>query len=79
LILFVESRPCPVRVYDADGNELNEVTMCNTDTGEVEQFVRKDGNLVVENGRYLRNRSFQKAPLTITKMDGELIAEDQTN
>ena len=45
----------PVRVFDGDGNELDNCTLVDTETGEVERFkVDADGNFLVHpNGKRL--------------------------
>ena len=81
MILFVEARPCPCRVFDANGVELNYVTFCNTETGEVEQFEYKEGEPVVSEDeqtgelRLNRVRAFHPSPLRIVKMNGEVLSD----
>lgn len=75
MIVTVETRECPYRVFDANGTELKHVLYCDTETGEVEQFETEDGVVVVVKDksnpgdfRFNRVRLFHPAPLRLEKM-----------
>jgi len=81
MLLFIESigvRPC--RVFDANGVELNYVTFCNTESGEVEQYkLSGDGNPILGKNGFVRIRSDHPAPLQIEKIEQPLGNDDCGN
>lgn len=58
----------PIKVFDANGIELEGLTFCNVKTGEVLQSVIEDGSYKHWYGEIIREKKFYPAPLKIEKL-----------
>lgn len=55
----------PCLLFDAEGNEVMYCIWADTETGEVIQYVRKDGKFVIENNEVVKVTNVLPAPLRV--------------
>lgn len=60
------SKPC--RLFDAEGREVLYAVWADTETGEVQQYVRKDDKFVIENNEVVKETRQHPAPLRVEQI-----------